>query len=276
MEAKPKTGKKTRGVIAAIRNLPHRLRYQAARAQNPPTFIVGCGHSGTSILLAVLGAHSHIYAVPNETRLAFDRATQRPSLTPEAKRALRRFDKLAISEGKMRWVEKTPSHIHCMGELLELCPDGKILLIIRDGRDVACSIRDRTGSLEEGIHQWVSENRLGQAFWNHPRVHALKYEQLIQNFQGTMTEVLAFMGEAFEEKLLHHHETPKLFYAKTVEKPADAFGDNHVQYRNWQINQPLFDGRGKWTKLSAGEKDLIKTVAGDMLIEYGYCSDKAW
>jgi hypothetical protein len=28
-----------------------------------PVFIVGCGHSGTSLLLAVLGTHSKLYAI---------------------------------------------------------------------------------------------------------------------------------------------------------------------------------------------------------------------
>ena len=36
---------------------------------SPPTFLVGNQHSGTSVSLAVLGAHSRIHAIPYETKL---------------------------------------------------------------------------------------------------------------------------------------------------------------------------------------------------------------
>ena len=264
------------GALADLRNLPHALSYLARRRENPPIFIVGCGHSGTSILLAVLGAHSRIFAVPTETNLAYDRSNKRPLVNKRSRRLLRRFNKHAIRAGKMRWAEKTPSHIHSLPELMKLCPRCRILLIIRDGRDVACSIQDRTGDLPAGIDRWMKENRLGEHFWNHPQVHRLKYEDFIRNFDETMAGVMTFLGEKFEEPMRQHHEKPKLYYAKTLEKPPDAFGDNHVQYRNWQINQPIFDGRGKWKRLSEEEKALIKGRAGEMLIEYGYATDLNW
>jgi hypothetical protein len=47
-------------------------------------------------------------------------------------------------------------------------------------------------------------------------------------------------------------------------------------YRNWQMNQPLFDGRGKWHRLTEGEKQLIKNKAGQRLIKYGYAADLNW
>jgi hypothetical protein len=47
-------------------------------------------------------------------------------------------------------------------------------------------------------------------------------------------------------------------------------------YRNWQINQPLFDGRNKWHRLTEEEKQLIKDRAGATLIKYGYTTDLNW
>jgi hypothetical protein len=38
-----------------------------------PVFIVGCGHSGTSVTLAMLGNHSNLYAVPFESSLMYAR-----------------------------------------------------------------------------------------------------------------------------------------------------------------------------------------------------------
>jgi hypothetical protein len=268
--------KKAGKALRKLRNLGHARRFEAARKDHPPIFIVGCGHSGTSLLLAVLGMHSNIYAVPNESGLAFCPSSGEPAVTEQAKKMMRRFDEKTIEAKKLRWVEKTPSHIKCIPQLLELCPDARILLIIRDGRDVACSMQDRTGDLNEGILRWVTENRIGETFWNHPQVHHFKYEDLVANFQDTVTKVVRFVGEEFEQQLLNYHEKPRHFYANTVEKPASAFGENHEKYRNWQINQPLFDGRDKWKRLTEAEKQQIKAIAGDMLIEYGYAKDQAW
>lgn len=252
------------------------LGYRRGETTDPPIFIVGCGHSGTSLLLNILGKHSRIYAIPQETYLAYNVATHTAQLAPDAKAKLRRFDKVAISHGKKRWVEKTPSHIHAIAELIEICPACKILIIVRDGRDVACSIQDRTGDLAEGIRRWVDDNKAGQKFWKHLNVRVLKYESLIEEFESTLTSTLSFVGETFEEQMRHYHKTPQFFYSNKIEKPTDAFGENHAKYRNWQINQPLFDGRGKWKRLSAAEKNLINGIAGDMLIEYGYVEGTDW
>ena len=244
--------------------------------RHAPIFLVGCGHSGTSLLLAILGTHSGIHAIPRETYLAIDPDTRTARLAPDAREQLRSFAKLTHAQGKRRWIEKTPSHIHALAQLFELCPTSKILLVIRDGRDVACSIQDRSGDLAEGIRRWVADNRAGQKFWAHPQVHVLRYESIIEDFRGTLTTALSFLGEEFEEPLSHHDRTPHLFYSDKIQKPPDAFGQNHAEYRNWQINQPLFDGRGKWKRLSDKEKTLIKEIAGDMLSEYGYVTGNDW
>lgn len=237
--------------------------------ESPPIFVVGCGHSGTSILLAILAEHSKIYAIPFESSLGY----KQPH---ETSRLLKNFDKWTIAEGKSRWIEKTPRHIRCIDKLWELCPEAKILLILRDGRDVACSIQDRTGSLETGIERWVNDNRAGQMFWHHPNVHVLKYEDIIENFEGTIHGVLDFLGETFEPGMQEYYKTPKRWYSQTMSKPSDPFGKQHKQFRNWQINQPLFDGRGKWKRMTDEEKQRFKDLAGEMLIEYGYSTGNDW
>jgi hypothetical protein len=97
----------------------------------PPTYIVGCGHSGTSLLLAVLGAHSRLYAVPFESYLAF-------KTVEEQKKLFQKFERETLAAGKRRWVEKTPKHIRRIDDLFDFTPEARILVMLRDGRDVAC------------------------------------------------------------------------------------------------------------------------------------------
>lgn len=125
------------------RYLSQRLLH-GIKVRHPPTFIVGCGHSGTSLLLNILGSHSRIYAIPKETGFAYKSA-----MRIWQKRL--KFNMMTVLNGKSRWIEKTPKHIHRIGKLMKLFPRSKFLIAIRDGRDVGYSLKERTGSLEQGI-----------------------------------------------------------------------------------------------------------------------------
>lgn len=230
-----------------------------------PVFIVGCGHSGTSILLAILNAHSRIYAVPYESGVAMGENKSK------FQKKLKRFDRMAIAAGKRRWVEKTPKHILHIGKILKWRPSAKIILIIRDGRDVAYSIQKRTGSLENGIRRWCEDNLAGKEYWSDSNVHVIKYEDLVTDFETTIISVLSFLDEEYECGMKSYHNKPKKWYSNVISKPKMAHhGTNHNQYRNWQINQPIFDGRGSWKEMSAEELSFINSISGSMLVEFGY------
>lgn len=249
---------------ATFRFLYHRNKIlYRAKIGAEPIFVVGCGHSGTSLLLAILGAHSKIFAVPFESKVAMlDDSRFRA--------AMLEFDRWAIANGKHRWAEKTPKHIMRIEHILKNRPGAKILLIIRDGRDVAFSLLKRHGDLEQGIQRWVDQNNEGKKYWNHPSVHVLRYESLITDFEKTMKETLAFLGEEYEPEIRDYHKSPKRFYSAKIEKPVSEAGPDHNKFRNWQINQPIFDSRGKWKQLSDKDKARVQQMGADLLTELGY------
>lgn len=267
------------GITAKILRNEHPRQYldfltnylKGVRISAPPIFIVGCGHSGTSVLLNILDMHPHIHAVPFESRVF---------LKSRWKIALARFfwNKNAIAAGKQRWAEKTPNHVHAIGRILEIYPDARILLIIRDGRDVAVSLRKRTGDFSAGVTRWVEDNRAGEPFWDHPQVFRLTYEEMVGNFDVVIPCVCEFLGEPYDAAMRNFHQRRlDLFRSGASSPPPSEAGEHHNQHRNWQINQQLFNGSGKWQgEMSSDEKAIFKHQAGQMLIDYGYAVDMNW
>jgi hypothetical protein len=251
----------TSGIARAFKNWFFYFRntfFRGAKITGEPIFIVGCGHSGTSLLLVILGAHSRIFAVPYESRIA-------KQCCWRFRAAMRKFNRWAIARGKPRWVEKTPKHILHIDNILKRQPDARVVLIIRDGRDVACSLQKRLGSVEAGIRMWVERNTEGRKYWSHPNVHVLRYEALILDFEKTMREVLAFVGEEYEPGIREYYKSPQ-----KIEKPASESEGNHDQFRNWKVNQPIFDTREKWKKLPEADQAMIHEIGAELLAELGY------
>jgi hypothetical protein len=82
---------------------------------------------------------------------------------------------------------------------------------------------------------------------------------------------MAFIDEGYEPGMKDYQKSPKKWYSNIISKPETVSdGEVHKQYRNWQINQPLFDGRGSWKAMSDDELSFITSTAGPMLVEFGY------
>lgn len=249
-----------------------RQRSRGYRIEADPIFVVGCGHSGTSVLLRLLGAHSKIYGVPYESRV-FTHPSLKQHLTAMI------WNRNSIARQKHRWIEKTPLHVRMIDKIFARYPEARVLFVVRDGRDVAVSMRKRFGDFSKGVRRWVDDNRQGLNWLDDPRVMKLSYEELVKQYAETMPRICHFIGEDFEPGLIDYHETPAYIFSSGVRNPGSGSGKDHKEYRNWQINQKLFDGSGKWVKeMTAAEKTLFKAdrEAQQMLLELGYVSDEAW
>jgi hypothetical protein len=247
--------------------------------QRPPIVIAGCGHSGTTLLLSILDAHSAIFAIPYEAKLG-------KSEGAEFRRKTELFDKLTIAAGKLRWVEKTPANVFHLDRLFGSLPDLKVIIMVRDGRDVACSMRVRfeeslggpEAAFAHGVARWHDENMLWLRHADQPGLLMVRYEDLVKQFEPTITRIAEFLEETCEPALLEFHRSKKnyLHHARVDTAPAPTQA-NINQFRNWQVHQPLFDGSGRWrTEMSEDERAFFKVKAGDLLIRFGYAEDLNW
>jgi hypothetical protein len=244
-----------------------------------PIFIVGCGHSGTTLLTAMLDSHPRMRAYPGESNVF---------RFPEPRRKLRMLADLvpaARQAGKTRLVEKTPRHIHCIDSILETLPSARIVYMIRDGRDVACSLARRVGNMKHGVERWLEDNTAGVAALDaHPgRIHLLRFEDLIEQPERTLRALCDFLGEPYDEQMLRYHEVDRNWFgSKERFEGAKSFdpqlngrerGARHIARRNHQINTPIFDPRGEWLTLPENEKANLTEVLAPFLRKFGYLQE---
>ena len=227
----------------------------------PPIFVTGCSHCGTTLMNAIIGAHSKIHPIEGETKLFTGFVKGSASLMLE-------FYDMAVTNNKCRWTEKTAEHIFYMDNLLAV-DTAKVVIIVRDGRDVAYSKYMREGKIRDGITLWKSACQIALRYSAHPRTILVRYEDLITDFEYTMTKVFEFLGEKYEDGVVNFYK-----HRKKVDRPPDERdGSGHRQNRAWQLGQPLFDGRGRYKDFNKMQLDYVLARQKNMLLELGYIQE---
>lgn len=153
---------------AAARILARGRRPRIGRAEERVLFVVGCPRSGTTFLAGALGSQPGLVdlgevkpvkaSIAQLTTMADDEAALR------FRRIVERVRRLAFS-AHLRGVEQTPETVFVLGVALRAFPQGRAVHLVRDGRDVVCSL------LEKG---WLSAagtggDDVGKAYGAHPR-----------------------------------------------------------------------------------------------------------
>lgn len=199
---------------------------------NQPIFIGGMYKSGTSLLRAMLGHHSHLFA-GLETQWLYERwengvvrarrewlqrlsvffnapADELEAACGDATDVETCLDRvlgfLAARAGKTRWIEKTPGNVGAIDRILDHWPKARILHIIRDPRDVFASmIESRKWTVPQDFAQrWTgtvaaARNWLAGQGGAHPAYYELRYERLVRAPEEETGKILHFLGEPFED-----------------------------------------------------------------------------
>jgi hypothetical protein len=194
-------------------------------------FIVGCPRSGTTMVQQALNRHSQI-AIPPETKFFFS------FFRHPHKAQLQHIERLnndlniclpvptrqvySLAEGRTfyeimasRYLEqlqkkdvtcfgeKTPEHTGYLFRIREIFPGAKILVVYRDGRDVALSLTRMPWTSSDLYvnfmvwlyYQWVIRKAQPVAS---PNVYFARYEDIVADPEKEFRPILHFLGLPYE------------------------------------------------------------------------------
>jgi LPS sulfotransferase NodH len=297
-------------------------------------FIYGHARSGTTLLTRLVRLHPEVHCnyqghfftrPPLLKSLVADpqvgswlarrsnRWNHGRDLSPLVLRAVSDFimERDARQEGKRIVGDKSPNSL-LDGEAVKLLhdvyPDGRLIFIVRDGRDTAISHRfqafidspqnlphadlqireaftrnpesfmngSRSVFTEKGIRQaaegWVHNvretNRTGSELFGEHYI-SLRYEDLLKDPWGEMCRLWQFLGVEPEKDHLE-----AALRAELQDNP-DA---DWQQEKDSQIASPLNKGKaGSWQSMfTPRDREIFKQVAGETLVAWSYEKDLSW
>jgi len=183
-------------------------------------------------------------------------------------------------EEEKRMLTKVPS-VRNLSHFRSVFPDEKLLILMRDGRDVVASYRKTFSaqyrwpkpSFAQVCLRWRKATDLAMAYAKHhnddPGVLLLRYEDLVSEPTETMKKV----GEKTQ---LDMNVFPFEEIAKLGVKGSSSLREKGAVTWNVLDKPKDFNPVGRWAGWSARQKRIFKRVAGATLIEGGWAADENW
>ena len=277
----------------------------ASECDDAPFFIVGAPRSGTTLLRLMMNMHSRL-CIPPESHFIPELVTQlKPGWTRDEFAAaicahprfaewgldhdtvrarlqqvetkwrdvfLALYQEYARRAGKPRWGDKTPGYVQHLKLLDSIFPDARIIHIIRDGRDVACSLRSvpwYEGSVGDCAKYWrrlVEKGRRdGQALGN-KRYLEIRYEDLANDAEGTLETVCLAIGEQFERQMLRYFT-----------QPEDQIPEHRMAWHGGTTQPVNKAAVERWRRdLPPADVAEFEVYAGALLRRLGYETQTRW
>lgn len=268
-------------------------------------FIVGVGRSGTSLLQSFLNAHPDIAFTPEtqfvrkylakgdlKKKIEANPSTFFTDLLSKDKEFARAsmpateivteskvnvvdvyqtfLGKYTAAKGKSIAGDKDPRNLDLIETLYKYFPQGKVIHIIRDPRDVVASRMKADWSSKTPflLHpmmynaQFHRGRRIGKQYYG-DNYFEIKYETLIAEPESSLKEMCRFLGVEFAPSMLNFAESSK-----------ELVSESEMQWKKETLGPLLSKNSGKWRKtLSASQIHYVQTLCQPVLREFGYEND---
>lgn len=291
---------------------------QSSKIENllPVPFVVSVPRSGSTLLRLMLDAHPEL-SIPPETHFIPDIISLSKTSKDNKKffyntivnhlhwpdfhifkddfqKQLDNIETFTYSDGlrafytlymekfnKKRWGDKTPLYDHHIIDINKLLPEVYFIHIIRDGRDVALSLKDKWFSpgnnIEDLANNWVyrirETRRQAQHLSNYLEV---RFEDLVNEPEKTLQEICDFIKIPFSLQMLEYHKTAENRLAE-MENRYNKDGTIRLsKEKRLEIfeltNKPPDKSRIQCWRNEMSEQEIIKfeNIAGDLLRDLNY------
>lgn len=265
----------------------------AYESRQRPILVGGCDRSGTTLLRTILTSHRNVF-VGEETGLLcgnrdlghLSRCTgialkgmealyRRSSCLGEFVDSVMR--ECLAAEGKPQWGEKTPANVRHLDLIFKFFPNARFVHIVRDGRDVVCSLRhhpDRwvdgrrpslrvTNAWDDCVRRWVDSVSAGRGRRGDARYREIRYEDLIASPRQQIRSLLEWLDQPWDEQVLGFFKNHR-----------EAWGD----VANPGVKKPIYaTASGRWKQdLPPEARRTFTSAARSLLRELGYAADDSW
>ncbi|MCB2082144.1 MAG: sulfotransferase, partial [Rickettsiales bacterium] len=201
----------------------------------PPLFLMGFPRSGTSLTDQILAAHPALETIeekelilnliPELGNITGQRNVQYPEIldtltleqvtTARAKYCERLKAEAPHANGLL--IDKLPLNVIHLGFIARLFPDAKIIMLLRDPRDVCLSCFTQFFEHNDAMQHFY---RLDSSIALYARVmqcylrfretlplaiHEVRYEDIVQNTEATCRTMLDFIGAPWDDAVLQYH-----------------------------------------------------------------------
>lgn len=252
-----------------LRNTLNYIFDKKVSVKFPPIFVVGCGHSGTTLLATLLGRSEEYYLITQETYIFENRW-----LVWDIKRAVVGWE---ADAGKRRWVEKTPRHINHMDRIKRVFPTSQVIALVRNGFDVVASMKRRGISPRTAADRWIADMEQLQRWRAHPDIHIIYYEDLVLTPESVLRKLGGFLGATTDLSALLKISTDISWnYSGSRDISTDSQKERlrrraHLERRNTQVNKPIYNDIGNSRRL-LDEKEMasLKALFDKKFAAWGY------
>ena len=261
-----------------------------------PIFIIGPARSGTTWVYDIMTTHPLVAGIYESwlftpqhgigslfteahwpiSRSGLGNFIPRESVLQYNRELIIKIMSHAIQPGHEYLVEKSPSHIYAIPLIQEFFPRARFICVLRDGRDVAVSVRAAARS-------WMKAWK--DSFGRSIRFSALAWKNAIRKARHDA----ALLGDRYLEiRYEEIHRDPIAAYQTLFDFCQIPYEESLLEVilqstdfnSNYKAGENKFrrGGRvGDWKRsLSFIDKIIFKQIAGDMLIELGYEYDRSW
>lgn len=223
-------------------------------------FIVGCGHSGTTLVASKVGNSKDVFLYGKERHI-FEPVHGYYTSHKEMEIFLTVTDQLH----KKVFCCKSPKAVHSVPRARKIVSRAKFIFIVRNPLDNVSSLQSRFNDLDLSIERYCIDNTYLLRNYSEEDSLIVNYEDFVTKPQQELKRIFSFLGLPFDKSIV---KTNKSEYGNV----SDANGNMALRVK--QITKPIKPRIGRYSEnLNQKEAAYVLEKTRRIATSLGYSQD---